>query len=522
MDFFKQFDFLSTEAKFTFNKNGETRVKTFIGGIISIISVLASLGLSLYFFAVFVSDNNQSIISSSKFDSTVYLTDTSEVPLMFRLSDTRNLPYKESDKMYKIGLNYWYVTSNTSTTVIQDYVAINIEHCDINKHFGKYKELFQHYEDIGSFYCPAPREKNLTIYGIYGNNSPFSYYHFYFYLCLNQTKGEECMPVDKITEQLKDTYIDMRYIDFAINNNNSYYVKTAYIRTDRFMTSVSIFKRIWVYFDWIEYKTDRGIVFTKERTEQFHQLSSFRYDVDLRDIYKNPVSSAFLNISILSSGKITGYRRHFQKLQDYIATIGGLIKCISTFAFILNYYVSQNSYYFKLMQNFPFENYLDSKGSIRSKLYDTKGTVISCQINKNQMCSNDISKIKRTNIRNTLNRKTTIKLECYKKFVPIIHSVNKSNTLRFKFEVINQTLNIFDLMKLIEKHRQIKQDLLSQIKQDYLQPKCIDNKEKDCTVISGNNNKKKTVLFSLKNDVSNQGNNYNDSHQNIISNDMKE
>ena len=330
------------------------------------------------------------------------------------------------------------------------------------------------------------------------------------------------MPVDKITEQLKDTYIDMRYIDFAINNGNSNYVKTAYIRTDRFMTSVSIFKRIWVYFDWIEYKTDRGIVFTKERTEQFHQLSSFRYDVDLRDIYKNPVSSAFLNISILSSGKITGYRRHFQKLQDYIATIGGLIKCISTFAFILNYYVSQNSYYFKLMQNFPFENYLDSKGSIRSKLYDTKGTVISCQINKNQMCSNDISKIKRTNIRNTLNRKTTIKLECYKKFVPIIHSVNKSNTLRFKFEVINQTLNIFDLMKLIEKHRRIKQDLLSQIKQDYLQPKCIDNKEKYCTVISGNNNKKKTVLFSLKNDVSNQGNNYNDSHQNIISNDMKE
>ena len=143
MDFFKQFDFLSTEAKFTFNKNGETRVKTFIGGIISIISVLASLGLSLYFFAVFVSDNNQSIISSSKFDSTVYLTDTSEVPLMFRLSDTRNLPYKESDKMYKIGLNYWYVTSNTSTTIVQDYVAINVEHCDINKHFGKYNKVFR-------------------------------------------------------------------------------------------------------------------------------------------------------------------------------------------------------------------------------------------------------------------------------------------------------------------------------------------------------------------------------------------
>ena len=52
MDFIKQFDFLSTEAKFTFNKKGETRVKTFIGGIISIISVITSLGLSLYFFVV--------------------------------------------------------------------------------------------------------------------------------------------------------------------------------------------------------------------------------------------------------------------------------------------------------------------------------------------------------------------------------------------------------------------------------------------------------------------------------------
>ena len=44
MDYIKKCDYLYTEAKFTFNKEGETGKKTIFGGIISIISVIISLG----------------------------------------------------------------------------------------------------------------------------------------------------------------------------------------------------------------------------------------------------------------------------------------------------------------------------------------------------------------------------------------------------------------------------------------------------------------------------------------------
>ena len=49
MDYIKNYDFFSTKAKFTFNKKGETRMKTVIGGIISLISISCSIAFSLYF-----------------------------------------------------------------------------------------------------------------------------------------------------------------------------------------------------------------------------------------------------------------------------------------------------------------------------------------------------------------------------------------------------------------------------------------------------------------------------------------
>ena len=49
MDYIKKCDYLYTEAKFTFNKEGETGKKTIFGGIISIISIIISLGFTGYF-----------------------------------------------------------------------------------------------------------------------------------------------------------------------------------------------------------------------------------------------------------------------------------------------------------------------------------------------------------------------------------------------------------------------------------------------------------------------------------------
>ena len=273
MKLFHRFDFLSTEAKFTFNKQGDTRIRTVIGGILTIFSVLASFGLSLYFFVLFIFKDNQSVISSNKISPSIELSNSHEMPLLFRLSDVNNLPYIDSDRLYKVGLNYWYVDRNsTSNGIKQTYEKVDVEHCDINKHFGNYKDLFKNYTDISTFYCPILRKSNQTIYGIYGNNFPFSYYHFYIYLCVNKEESDDCLPIDDVTQRLSDTYLDLRTIDFSIDNSNNDRVKTANVRTDRFMISISVYKRIWVYLNWIEYITDKGLIFERLKTEYFHQI----------------------------------------------------------------------------------------------------------------------------------------------------------------------------------------------------------------------------------------------------------
>ena len=45
-------------------------------------------------------------------------------------------------------LKFWYGGSDNNSEITQQYTNnISVEKCDINKHFGIYKSLFEHYTD---------------------------------------------------------------------------------------------------------------------------------------------------------------------------------------------------------------------------------------------------------------------------------------------------------------------------------------------------------------------------------------
>ncbi len=75
-----------------------------------------------------------------------------------------------------------------------------------------------------------------------------------------------------------------------------------------------------------------------------------RTEVDIRDIRISSVS--FLTLTVLNNGEITIYHRKYQKLQDYIATIGGIIKAITIYGTLINYYNRRNYYFFILLKIF--------------------------------------------------------------------------------------------------------------------------------------------------------------------------
>ena len=354
MKYIKSFDYLSHKARLTFSNKGETRLKTFYGGLLSILSILIITILGIYFLLNFLHKSNKYSISSSESSPYLNLTNSNQIPFLFRLSNGDSVPYNNTDKLYNIIFRFWNGGTNSTEKTIdntkQQNENLQIEKCDLSKHFGDYKNLFQNISDLNTFYCPIIRNYNQTLYGIYGNVLPFSYYYFYFQLC-DYENDENCFSLSEIENLLSDSYLDMRTINYEIDSDSDD-VKKPILKSDRFMISLTIHKRIWIFFNSVKYITDIGYFFNIYNEESFFQYDSTRYDIDLRDTEIDGISRNFLGVTIATTGHTLIFIRKFNKIQDYIATFSGIIKAVTMLVFSLNYFHSQNNYYFSLIKGY--------------------------------------------------------------------------------------------------------------------------------------------------------------------------
>ena len=361
LQYIKKCDFLYSEAKFTFNEKGDTGYKTIFGGIISIITIFASIGATLYFISRLLNKEDSSVILSTETDFYVNITYSHLLPFMVRFSDSYSVPYtNQTSRLYNVYLRLWFGgtnDSNSEESSQQYYDLINVSKCNINQHFGEYKQYFENDPDLDTYYCPDLRQFNQTIYGIYGGYKPYSYLHFYFAKCLNSTMNNTCFEEDYINKKLSGTYLDVKFIGYKMDSLKEK-VSTIEIKSERFLVSNSVYKRIWMYIRKIRYITDNGIVFSSKKEETFHLYENVRSDTDIRDTNSGSVPGAFLTLSILNNGEVSIYNRKYQKIQDYIATIGGIIKALTILGTILNYFNSINSYYFFIIRDFMISNHI--------------------------------------------------------------------------------------------------------------------------------------------------------------------
>ena len=108
MEIVKSLDYLSTEAKLTFNSKGDTRNKTIVGGFLSIFGVLSSFILSIFFFVDFIQRNEKSLITNVGTSYNVNITNSNNIPFLFRLTDPHNRPYANSDNLYRVAMKFWH------------------------------------------------------------------------------------------------------------------------------------------------------------------------------------------------------------------------------------------------------------------------------------------------------------------------------------------------------------------------------------------------------------------------------
>ena len=202
------------------------------------------------------------VIYSIEKDSFVNFTYANKLPIMVRLSDNNKRALK-TEKLYNISLKIWYNFYNNTLNdyTINVYDDIILEQCDINKHFGDYKKYFEKIKNINTYYCPLERLPNQTIFGIYGDNSNFSFYYYYFSKCSNNN----CYTEEEINKTLSNAYLDLIFVDYSINHLNKKQPNQLLIKSERIMTSSMVYKRINLYFRQIKYITDNGIFIKKKK-----------------------------------------------------------------------------------------------------------------------------------------------------------------------------------------------------------------------------------------------------------------
>ena len=380
---------------------------------------------------------------------------------MFRLSDTYSISLSEKN-LYNITLLVWYsYFDNETNELIQNYDKVIVEKCNIDNHFSDYKNLFYNIRDLDNYFCPRIRNKNQSLFGIYGDNKPFLYYVFYFSKCINNTnENNNCLPDLEIEKKLSDIYLDIKYISYL---NPKYSNKEEIIiKNDRFIVSSSIYKRIWLFFNYVKYKIDNGIFFPSYIKSEYHQYDNSRIDIDLRNKSLNDIEGTFLTVTILTSGNIYNYKKRYLKIQDYLATIGGIVKAITYIFYLLNYFNSVNSYYTQLIKDFIIENQ-----SIK-KNYKTE---IILNQKKNQNTINDINNninkflnipstqstpnyFKNSNniIVDKIKNKNDFEKKYQFKFLPLFITVNYKDKkeIEWKIKIINRKLNIINILNHLE------------------------------------------------------------------------
>lgn len=453
-------DYLSNEVKLTISKNGDTRLKTIYGGSLSILSVITALAFALYFFISLVNKDNIYLAFSNEVSANSNLSDSNTFPFLLRLTDKNNVPFKTPKEIYSIYLKYWSGGDNSSSDMAgQSTVDIDIEPCDLNKHFAKYRELFVDIKDIHTFYCPRPRMFNETIHGIYGGINPFGYYHFYIAMCYQK---DYCKPLDEIQKITQNVYLDFRTVEFGINSFRKT-AKTELVLTERYMLSSSVYKRIWYYYSGVKYITDTGLFFSSTEEDYFSLPESTRYDIDHRDIFTGTIPGTFVTMTILNTGTVHIYYRKYLKIQDYIASIGGIVKFVQLIGFLLNYYFGLNSYRLKLINDLHVFQKMNNKTETKAERLYT--SVIKSNFHLMNVGHRNSMNDSKANLQQF---KTKFKLKMwYHKMLPFnCLPSHQSDIIQKSMDVVNANMNIIGILTRLEENQVFIKAVMSNDKVD--------------------------------------------------------
>jgi hypothetical protein len=350
---------------------------------LSLICLISIITISFYF-VIFFFQRSSSLIMFNM-DSMEYpLNNLTEFPFTFQLYDSYGRLIPDQDKYFYLSCKFWKykVTKdeNNQPKIINDLTDIQLQRCDINKHFGNFQKFYSDVPDLNTKYCLPPNSHNLTLYGFYGDVvNGFSFLSLFVHRCINGVDGRsDCYDINKIDEALVTVHLEVSFMNSDIDHSNPKDPRVMVRKTTTHQMSSSIYRKISKYFAPVQYSSDYGYIFEDKFNLYFPTHESDEIEYDFRK--EGVVKGSFSTLTFVNSSKTHKYKRSFAKLQALFANIGGIINGINVIARIINYILSRNLINFVLFESAFKSSNVECK-NIKEKI---KGILVKSIENRNK------------------------------------------------------------------------------------------------------------------------------------------
>ena len=303
---------------FSLRYKNKEKFPTKIGIILSIISILGIIIISVKSLVEIFNKNNFSLVSNENKINNFYQIDLNDFPIFLGILDSNNIIQNFDERIYKIEakselVNIYY--ENNYRKLNKTYKTIILENCSNNSKLKKNNYFFK--ENISNYLC-FKENQNLKFYGKHLN-----LIEGYSSLEINLKKcSKNCKNDSEIEKKIKNENLILFYLSDKINHYNKSNPINLGFDSLVFSMSNLLSKEITIFFSPNEYLSDNGILFHNNKKYNFYQFNQLSIDLFEK---KN---DNILKIIFSSSEYQINYKRKYSKIQDTIASIGGIINFI--------------------------------------------------------------------------------------------------------------------------------------------------------------------------------------------------
>jgi hypothetical protein len=338
-------------SKIGFTHNGDSQIKSTIGGLLTIgiciffIYIVIYIGEDLIYKAKPISRLNK------EYNETTGVT-LKEYPYSFYFVDpVKNFRYANADKYFTISALWYHLYLGGPGAGVSTY-PLSVEKCT-SKHVAAYEKDFTQNVDFNYTWCINPTQyKNGTTMmedDLYFLNEYSSVGSAFIIIrvsdCMNTTaNGNSCVSqpeIDSVKNSLSvgtyfmDSYIDLNKYD----NPGTMYLNRMVFAAPKTVQKIAYHRVKNIYLD-----TDSGIIFEDVIRTPMLQVEKITADVVSRDY--------FFSIILEGSRIKDAYYRRYIKIQDIMAYTGGVFKFILWAGNLLLLYFNESDFQIEIFNKY--------------------------------------------------------------------------------------------------------------------------------------------------------------------------